>query len=308
MKFLFVMDPLDRVKAEKDTSYHLMLAAAERGHEVFFCQHRDISLNGESVTAPLTLVDVHSDVDRPFSVGETRQRPLATMDRVLVRTDPPFDRRYFYATLLLDRLPATTQVINRPQALRDINEKLGATFFPSLTPETLVSSSAREIADFARHHGRITVKPIDGHGGRGIEFVNGDDEDSEAVIRRVTHDDHHWAIAQRFLPEASGGDKRILLLDGEFLGAVLRVAAEGKLLNNLDQGGQAVATTLTERERAICAAVGPWLVAQGVRFAGIDVIGDWLIEVNVTSPTGLQEASRFQNEALHHRAIAAFES
>ena len=301
------MDALDRVTAYKDTSYFLMLAAAERGHEVFYLEARDLLLRHDQVHATLSRVAVHADVDKPFTPLERGVRNLGDMDVVWIRTDPPVDRRYLYTTLLLDFLPPSTRVINRPAAIRDWNEKLAALSYPSLTPRTLVSCKRTEIETFVAGHDRVLLKPIDGHGGVGIVFVDRDDAQVAARIDEITCQGSHWVLVQEYLPAARDGDKRILLLDGEPLGAVLRLHADDQELNNLDAGATALQSELTERDREICAALRPGLIERGIVFAGIDIIGGMLMEINVTSPTVLQEMSRFTGEALHHRIVASLE-
>ena len=299
------MDPLGSVKSWKDTTYFLMKACRERGHEVAYCAPEWLRLDHQRLCARAQWLAVNDDRERPFTIERDEDMPLAEADVVWLRTDPPFDRRYFYTTLMLDFLPESTRVVNRPQGVRDWNEKLAALAFPEYTPPTLVSNDVGAIVDFADRHTRITVKPIDGHGGKGIVFYSpGEDQ---TPLHGVTHDGSHWVIAQAYLPAAREGDKRILLLEGEPLGAILRVHAEGVELNNLDQGGSANPSSLTRRELEICRAFGPELRARGIFFAGIDVIGEMLIEVNVTSPTGLQELSRFTGESLNHRIIEALE-
>ncbi len=308
MRHVFIMDPLEGVKPWKDTTYYLMLAAAQRGHEVYATSQGGLSLRHEQPVAELMRVSVREDHEQPFRVEQRLVMDLGLADVVWERTDPPMNRRYLYASLILDFLPRRTLVINRPAAIRDWNEKLAALKFPAFTPETLVSASAAEIGGFLDRHRRITLKPIDGHGGKGVEFCDHDAADREAVIERVTGGGRRWIIAQRYLESAREGDKRILLLNGEPIGAILRLHAEGKELNNLDAGGTANPTELTDRDLEICAAMAGPLRASGVVFAGIDIIGGMLIEVNVTSPTGLQEASRFSGRDLHHTIIEALES
>jgi len=209
---------------------------------------------------------------------------------------------------LLDQLPAHVQIINRPVTVRNWNEKLAALRYPDFTPKTLVSRSQQEIARFLRDQKRITVKPVDGHGGKGIIFLDAEGEGLSQQLDTATHGGRHWVVAQQYLPAAREGDKRILLLDGEPLGAILRVHAEGAELNNLDQGGSAQQSALDQQDWNICEAMRDDLVAHGVRFAGIDVIGGMLIEINITSPTGIQEMSRFDGVDYHHRVMASFES
>ena len=301
------MDPLEAVKPWKDTTYFLMLAAAERGHDVFVTAQRALTLRQERLMAKVRPVDVFDDHERPFVPGVEQSVELASMDVVWERTDPPVNRRYLYTSLLLDFLPRRVRVINRPAAIRDFNEKLAALKFPTLTPATLVTSRADEILEFIEAYGRVTVKPIDGHGGKGIRFCRHGESDVDEIIAEATAGGDRWTLVQEYLPLASEGDKRILLLDGNILGAVLRLHAHGSELNNLDQGGSANPAEITARDEEICASVGPVLRDAGIVFAGIDVIGGMLMEVNVTSPTGLQESSRFAGRRLHHDIIAALE-
>lgn len=301
------MDPLEWVKPHKDTTYFLMLAAQQRGHEVFYVDPKTLALDHDRVAAKGCSVTVSERHDKPFSSGAETALTLDGMDVIWIRSDPPFDRGYLYVTLLLDYLPGNVQVINRPATIRDWNEKLAALRYPTLTPRTLVSSDPVQIDEFVQRLGRITVKPVDGYGGKGIVFLDRDSVDLETQLHLATHEGRHWVVAQEYLPAARDGDKRILLLDGEPLGAILRVHAEGVELNNLDQGGTAQPCALDVRDREICDALREDLTGHGVRFAGIDVIGGLLIEVNITSPTGLQEMSRFDGEAYHHQVIERLE-
>ena len=307
MKIAFVMDPLEGVKAHKDTTYFLMLAAAERGHEVFYLDQGDLSCRHDRVYAILTPVEVHADEAVPFTIGERAARALSEMDAVMVRPDPPFDRRYLYTTLLLDLLPPQTVVVNSPAGLRNWNEKLVALHYPALTPTSLVTRSREEILDFMAQHGRVTLKPIDGFGGRGVVFIEPGGANVDQLIALITHDGTRQVIVQVYVPEAKQGDKRVLLLNGEPLGAVLRRAPAGKELNNLDAGGTAHPAELTERDREIAAILAPGMREQGILFAGIDLLGDKLIEINVTSPTVLRELSRFSGKPHNHDVIAAVE-
>ena len=309
MRHAFVMDPLEGVKPHKDTTYLLMLAARERGHDVFYIDPSTLHLRHDETWASVTKVDVCDDHDCPFESLSTEIVSLATMDIVWIRTDPPFDRGYFYVTLLLDYLPDRVQIINRPATVRDWNEKLAALRYPRFTPHTLVSRRAVDIQAFFSAHERITIKPVDGHGGKGIIFLDHSlsAEDQQSGIERATRGGRHWVVVQEYLPAARDGDKRILLLDGQPLGAILRVHAEDVELNNLDQGGRAINAELDDKDQEICDAISEDLVAHGVRFAGIDVIGGMLIEVNITSPTGLREMSDFDGIRYHHKIIERLE-
>lgn len=304
MKFAFIMDPLSGVKAYKDTTYFLMLAAAQQGHQVFYLDPEALFVKAGELWGRVVEVQVHANVDHPFDTKSAQDIHLGDMDAVLVRTDPPFDRSYFYVTLMLDLLPPTTKVVNRPSGLRNWNEKLAALLYPELGPETLITRDAARIAQFmAEVGGRITLKPIDGHGGRGIFFIEDSDINADAIIDSVTHHGRHQVIAQAYVKEASKGDKRILLLNGDPLGAILRLHEEGKELNNMDAGGKPLPSKLTAHERMICETIKPGLLKEGILFAGIDILGDKLIEINVTSPTGLQELCRFDGVDYHHQII-----
>lgn len=307
MKLAFIMDPLAEVKAHKDTTYFIMLAAHERGHEVFYLDQRDLLVIDAALYGNVSPVAVHADIDSPFSVDAPALRPMADMDVVFVRTDPPVDRRYFYTTLLLDLLPASTRVVNPPAALRNWNEKLAALFYPDISPTTRILRTREDILAFAEGEDRVTLKPIDGHGGAGIEFLRHSDADAAQKIERVTHGGTHWVIAQRYLPEAADGDRRILILDGQPLGTVLRMHQEGVELNNLDAGGSALPAELDDRDRELCRRIAPGLAEQGIVFCGIDVIGGLLIEINITSPTLLQELCRYSGQDFHHQIVARFE-
>ena len=303
MNFAFLMNPLETVKAYKDTTYYLMLAARERGNEVFYFNQYSMQAGNAGVTAVVEKLEVHASIEQPFTVLDRQLVDLSMMDAIWIRTDPPFDRSYLYSTLLLDMVGKRTLVFNRPSGIRNWNEKLAAMFHPELTPATLISRDTCEILKFSSEHDRVTLKPIDGHGGKGIVFIDRHGPDNESLVRQVSRDESHWIIVQEYLPDAQVGDKRILLVEGEPIGAVLRVHADGAELNNLDQGGEAVACDMDERDYEICDALKPGLIEQGIFFSGIDVIGGKLIEVNVTSPTCLQELCRFSGISHHYNIV-----
>ncbi len=308
MKFAFLMNPLETVKAYKDTTYYLMLAAWERGNEVFYFNQSSMQAGNAGVTACVEKLKINASIEQPFTVLERHAADLSAMDVIVVRTDPPFDRSYLYSTLLLDLVGSTTLIVNRPAGIRNWNEKLAAMLYPSLTPKTLVSRNVCDILAFIDRHARVTLKPVDGHGGKGIVFVERSGAANERLIAQISREGRHWIIAQEYLPDAKRGDKRILLTEGEPIGAVLRVHAEGQELNNLDQGGEAVSADMDSRDWEICRALKPGLLEQGIFFCGIDVIGGRLIEVNVTSPTCLQELCRFSGMAHHKNMIERLET
>ena len=305
MQHAFIMDSPTGIKAWKDTTYFLMLACVQRGHRVCHLDQSALWLQQDRLWAEVTWVRVNDDIDRPFDQPQRATLPLDDMDAVWVRTDPPLDRRYFYTTLLLDYLPESTRVLNRPAGIRNWNEKLAALKFPHLTPATCVTCRIDTIKHFSRQHERVVIKPIDGFGGKGIVFYRADDADD--VLRQATRDQSHRVIVQAYLPTAAQGDKRVLLLNGDVLGGILRLHGDQNELNNLDLGATAHPTELNQHDLEICAELKPRLIEQGIFLAGIDIIGDRLIEVNVTSPTGLQELSRFEQTDFHHRIIAALE-
>ena len=300
------MDPIDGIKPWKDTTYFLMKACADRGHEICYLDQRDLHTRHHQLFGCVKWLQIHNDKENPYSIIHSEKIAISGVDAVWIRTDPPFDRRYFYTTLLLELLPEFVHVINCPEGIRNYNEKLSALKFPDLTPHTLVTSNLDEIDDFARQYGRVTIKPIDGFGGKGIMFFEAGD--SIDHLKLHIQGNHRWMIVQEYLPEAAEGDKRILLLDGEPLGAILRVHADGEELNNMDAGGSAHASKLTTMDLEICGVLKEPLKAEGIFFAGIDIIGDKLIEINVTSPTGLQEMSRFDGIDYHHQIIRELES
>ena len=268
MNIAFIMDPLENVNPRKDTTYFLMLAYSQSGHQVFYLDQMDLVVKDGILRGNVTEVAVSQDVNQPFLPGNKNQIPMSQMDIIWVRTDPPFDRTYFYTTLLLDLLPPTTKVINRPSGLRNWNEKLSALFYRELGPTTLVSQTAAEIKAFMGEVGKITLKPIDGHGGKGIVFLGPKTENLDQLIDMVTHGGRHRVIAQTYVPQAASGDKRILLLQGEVLGGILRLHAEGKELNNLDAGGTAHPLKLNSKDLEICQMVKHGLLEQGIFFRG----------------------------------------
>lgn len=306
MKIAFIIDPPEKVNKQKDTSYFLMMAAFERGHDVYFFDQDTLVYDRGEVLADLKRVEDFSLWPENHKEIKTFDRKLAEMDVIFVRKEPPFDRRYFYSTLLLDLLPESVKVVNRPQALRDWNEKLSALFFQRFCPPTLISQREDEIQGFCRGFDKVVFKPIDGYGGRGIHLVESQDVDRE-LMAKVTHQGSHKVVVQKFVEEANEGDKRIILFRGEPLGALLRKAEKPGALNNLDQGAKPLPSELTEHEKSLCQEMKPFFLKSGLEFVGIDLLGPYLTEINVTSPTGLQEISRYAKVDFHHQIIEAYE-
>jgi glutathione synthase len=305
MRFVFVMDPLDRVSHDKDTTFAFIAAAQARGHESYHCLERDLFVSAGDVWASARRVAITKDPPYIALTGAEAALRLADVEAVFIRKDPPFDQAYLYATLLLERARGKTLLINDPHGLRDANEKLYALNFPEWTPRTLVASSRDRIHEFVREvGGHAVIKPLDGAGGLGVMQVRTDDKNARAIVDMLTSEGKRLAMVQEYLPSVTAGDKRVILLDGEPLGAILRVPRADDLRSNIHVGGTVVETKLTPREQELVRAVAPRLRADGLIFVGLDVIGERLTEVNVTSPTGIQELGRFTNSHPSEAVIA----
>jgi glutathione synthase len=307
MRIVIVMDGPDTVSADTDTSFAIMLAAHDRGHETWHCTATDVELIDGRIHARARRADTDEFRDPPLLLGQEQRLDLTAVDAVFVRTDPPFDSTYLHLTLLLDLVTDSTLVINSPRGLRDANEKLYACRFPDVTPPTIVTSDHAELVAFADQHGAAVLKPIDGHGGRGIMVLRPGDHNGPSIIDTLTSRGTTPVIAQRFLDNVVEGDKRILLLDGEPLGAIVRLPTEADFRANICVGGEAAATDITSAERAIVDRIAPSLRADGLAFVGIDVIDGLLTEVNVTSPTGLRQLTQLTGERPDHDVIAWLE-
>jgi glutathione synthase len=304
MRIVVVMDPPSTVNVDEDTSFALMLEAERRGHRVDHCLIHDLFLDEGRVCARVRRAHCERDPERPITLGDAEDVDLGEVDAVLMRKDPPFDDAYLWATLLLEHARGRTLLINDPRGLRDANEKIYATYFPELMTDTMVTSDKARIKAFlARLKTRGVLKPLSGAGGEGIFALDPSDPNLNAIIETVTRGGRQLAMVQRYLPEVVEGDKRVLLLDGEPLGAILRVPQGGDLRSNIHAGGRVVAAEIDDDDRRIIAAVAPRLRADGLIFVGLDVIGGKLTEVNVTSPTGIQQMARLMNENVPGRVI-----
>lgn len=306
MRFVFVMDGLDRVSHDKDTSFAFIEAAQARGHESLHCTVSDLYTRGAEVFAAVQRVEILEQAPWIRLVpGSASEVAIADVDAVFIRTDPPFDQAYLYATLLLERARGKTLIINDPRGLRDANEKLYALNFPEWTPRTLVTASRDRIHAFVTEvGGNAVIKPLDGAGGVGVMQLRHDDKNVRAIVDTLTGEGRRLAMVQEYLPSVVEGDKRVLLLDGEPLGAILRVPRGDDLRSNIHVGGSVVPAELTPREQQMVRAIGPRLRADGLIFVGLDVIGERLTEVNVTSPTGIQELGRFTGTRPSQDVIA----
>lgn len=290
-KLGIIMDPIESIKIKKDSSFAMMLAAQQKGWPVYYMQQSDLYLHDDKIfakTQPLTLFD---DPNHWFEKSEPVTIQLSELDFILMRKDPPFDIEYIYTTYLLDRVAQTgTLVVNRPDSLRDANEKLFATQFPQCCTETLVCRNAQQLREFIIEHQDVILKPLDGMGGQSIFRVRPDDPNLSVIIETITQYGAKTVMAQKFIPEIRQGDKRILMINGEAVPyALARIPAEGETRGNLAAGGQGVGMPLNKREQWICQQLGPTLKQMGLIFVGIDVIGDYLTEINVTSPTCIRE-------------------
>jgi glutathione synthase len=287
------MDPIEKIDINGDSTFALALEAQKRGHALFYYGPRELSWRDGTVTAPMRPLSVRAVKGDHFALGAPSVQDLSALDVVLMRQDPPFDMAYISATHMLERIHPKTLVVNDPAQVRNAPEKLFVTCFAEFIPPTLISSDPREIRAFRAEHKEIILKPLYGNGGAGVFRVGENDENLGSLLEMFTTFYREPVIVQRYLPEVRQGDKRIILVDGEFAGAINRVPAAGEARSNMHVGGKPEATELTAREKAICAAIGPELKARGFLFTGIDVIGDYMTEINVTSPTGIQEVRRF---------------
>jgi len=310
VRLLFILDPLERLALAGDTSYALMLEAAARGWDVWTCQLEHLGLVGDDavVDASPTIVMPAATPREAFQIEAASHHRLAEFDVVLMRKDPPVDVNYLHATWILDHARGKTLLVNDPRGLRELNEHLAVLRFPHLTPPTIVTRSADKLRAFqAAQGGAIVVKPVDGYGGLGIFVVRDGDMNASSILESSTAAGTRWTLAQKYLPEAVEGDKRIILVDGEPVGAVLRVPATAEARGNLHVGGRAVKTTIDARDREIIAAIAPFLREHGQILVGLDVIGGQLTEINITSPTGVRHASRLDDRNVAAPIMDCFE-
>lgn len=287
------MDPISDIDITGDTSFALALEAQARGHRLFVYHVDDMSYEKGDIWARLTEVTLTDRIGSHVSFGEVSYRPLSDCDVILMRQDPPFDMAYITATHLLEKLPASTMVVNNPAEVRNAPEKILVTLFSELMPETLISRDKSRIDAFRDEHQDIIVKPLYGNGGAGVFRIQPEDQNLSALLEMFFAQSREPVMVQRYLPEVVDGDKRIILIDGEPVGAINRVPQKGEARSNLHVGGMAVSTELSDSDRHICDAIGAELRQRGLYFVGIDVIGSYLTEINVTSPTGIREMSRF---------------
>ena len=290
------MDPMDSIDINGDSSFALALEAQERGHKIFHYEPKNLSLLQLKPVAKLRSLTVRNITDNHFSLGQQKVADLKTdIDVILMRQDPPFDMSYITATHILEHVHPHTLVINDPANVRNTPEKLFVTHFEDVMPPTLITSDEEEIFSFRKEFKDIIVKPLFGNGGAGVFHIKPDDENLSSLIELHKTFYREPLMIQEYVPAVRQGDKRIILIDGAPVGAVNRVPAQGEARSNMHVGGKPMKCELTSRDREICEIIGPSLKEKGLLFVGIDVIGNYLTEINVTSPTGVQELSRFED-------------
>ena len=287
------MDHVSRLNIRGDSTFALMLEAARRGHRLFHYTPGQLSMRNGKASARVEPVEVRDTEGDHYTLGAPEHADLSRFDVILLRQDPPFDMGYITTTHLLERIHPHTLVVNDPASVRNAPEKLFVTEFPDLTPPTLITRDRQEIVAFREEHGDIIVKPLYGNGGAGVFRIAGGDENLASLLEIFEAVYREPFVIQRYLPDVRKGDKRIILVEGEPAGIINRVPALGEARSNMHVGGRAEPVEMTARDREICAAIGPTLRERGLIFVGIDVIGDYLTEINVTSPTGIREVKRF---------------
>ncbi|AUQ71436.1 glutathione synthase [Phaeobacter inhibens] len=308
MKIAFQMDPITDVDINADSSFRLAEEAQARGHSLFFYGPDQLAYQEGRITARGHDMTVQRVAGTPAELGPRREVDLSDFDVVWLRQDPPFDMHYITSTHLLDRLKGQALVVNDPFWVRNYPEKLLVLDFPELTPPTTVARDLDTIKAFKEKHGDIILKPLYGNGGAGVFRLDANDRNLTSLHELFTGFSREPLIVQKFLPDVSNGDKRVILVDGEPVGAINRVPAAGETRSNMHVGGRPEKISLSDRDREICAAIGPLLREKGQVFVGIDVIGDYLTEINVTSPTGIQELERFDRVNIAEKIWQAIEA
>lgn len=302
------MDPMESININGDSTFVMALEAQRRGHALYHYLPRRLTFRDGQVTAVANPMKVRREAGKHFEFGAPEKLDLSKMDVVLMRQDPPFDMAYITATHILEHIHPKTLVVNDPAHVRNAPEKLFVTHFEGVMPPTLISADVEEIKAFRAEHKDIILKPLYGNGGAGVFHVKPDDENFGSLLELFTTTSREPVIVQRYIPEVRAGDKRIVLIDGKAAGAINRVPSQGEARSNMHVGGRPEKSVLTKREQEICELIGPALRERGILFAGIDVIGDYLTEINVTSPTGLQEINRFNGSVLESQIWDAIES
>ena len=305
LKMAFIMDPVGTINTEKDTTFVLMLEAQARGHEVWYLELKDMFVKEAQAFGNATQISLERSEDF-YKLGDTQTLPLESFDAVWMRKDPPVNNDFLYATYILSLIDENkTKVLNNPTGIRESNEKLYSLFFPEIIPQSIVTKNIRQLEEFlSEAGGQIVVKPLDGHGGEGIFYVREGDRNANVILESITKFGTEYVIGQKFIEKVSEGDKRIIILNGEPLGAVLRVPKPGgEFRSNFHSGGSPAKSELTQRDLEICEAIGPRLRKDGLYLVGLDVIGGYVTEINTTSPTGVQEINNLDGVKLETQII-----
>ena len=304
-----VMDPIGTIKIVKDSTFAMLLEAQARGWDIHYIEMNDLRLRDGRPYARTRSLKVIEDAERWFELGAVDDTPLSKLEVILMRKDPPFDMEYIYSTYILERAEDEgVLVVNKPQALRDANEKMFTAWFPQCTPPTLVTREYRDIRNFMEEHSEIILKPLDGMGGASVFRISATDPNLNVVMETLTNHQRRYAMAQRYIPEISVGDKRVLVIDGTPAPfSLARIPAPGETRGNLAVGATGVGRPLSDRDRWICEQVGPALKDRGVLFAGLDIIGEYLTEINLTSPTGIRELDAIYEENISKWLLNAIE-
>ena len=295
------MDPWNKLHLESDSSLILAKEAQNRNHKIFIYEPKDLILSGNQLFANACSLKIEKKNKYFFKKGKSHIINLSSIDILLVRQDPPFNINYITTTYLLEHLNPKTLIINNPKSIRDAPEKLHVTYFKNLTPSTLISQDEIEIKKFIKKHKNLIVKPLYEKGGKGIFKITSNEKNLDKKIKNTLKKENLPIVIQKYIPEVKDGDKRIILLDGNPVGIMKRVPKKNELRANLSQGGTAKKTTFTKRDKIICAKLKPWLKKEGIFFAGIDIIGNYLTEINITSPTGIVEINNLENIKLEKK-------
>ena len=298
MKIAFQMDPIESVDINADSTFRLAEEAQNRGHDLYVYTPNDLTFNRRKITAKVRSISLKRIIGDHVSFGAIELLDLTEFDVIWLRQDPPFDMGYITNTHLLDLVAKETLIVNNPFWVRNLPEKLLVLEFPDLIPDTVISRDLEEIKEFKREFKDIIIKPLYGNGGAGIFRLKEDDKNLTSLHELFSNMSSEPLIAQAFLPDVKNGDKRIILVDGSPVGAINRVPKAGEIRSNMHVGGKAEPAKLSQRDKEICSAIGPTLKSKGQVFVGIDVIGDYLTEINVTSPTGIQELERFDKKNI----------
>ena len=310
LKIGVIMDPIQSIKYHKDTTLALLLAAKEKNHQLFYMELSDLFIDQGIAKASCSPLQVFADENKWYELGKAEEMTLGDLDAILMRKDPPFDNQYIYSTYILELAERDgALIVNKPQSLRDCNEKVFATHFPQCCPPVIVSQDKSKLRQFHQQHGDVIFKPLDGMGGSQIFRCKEDDPNVSVIIETLTEHETSFIMAQKFIPEIKTGDKRVLVVNGKAIPfSLARIPASGETRGNLAAGGTGVAQPLTDRDQWIVDQVAPTLVEKGLLFVGLDIIGDYLTEINVTSPTCVQEINRAYNTNIGAELIEAIEN